>query len=76
MTNATRFSAAIEYLPGLRAAIIELTDSRGEWAGGSRIGLARNAPSGRTSLYEEGFRAAERAAAVKGGSLERFSEAA
>lgn len=74
MSNQSNFSATIEYLPGHRAAIIELSDFRGEWAGGFRFELPRAASTGRASLYEEGFRAAERAAAVKGGNLDRFSE--
>jgi len=74
MNNGTRFSATIEFLPGHRAAIIELTDSRGEWAGGFRFDLPRAASTGRASLREHGYSAAERAAALKGGELDRFSD--
>lgn len=69
--NTTDYTATIEYLPGRRAAIIELTDPRGEWAGGGKIEIRSSL---RSDLYEEGYRAASRAAAVKGGRLSRFSE--
>lgn len=63
--------ATVEFLPGQRAAIIELTDSRGDWTGGFRIDI--RSPL-RSDLYEEGYRAASSAAAVKGGTLDRFCE--
>jgi hypothetical protein len=74
MTNTANFSATIEYLPGLRAAIIELTGAAGEWAGGFRIELPRNHSASRSSLYEQGYDAACAAAALKGGDIGRFSE--
>jgi hypothetical protein len=65
-----RFRATIEYLPGQPAAIVSLTDEHGEWAGAGRIEVR----SGRSSdLYEEGYRWAARAAAGKGGRLDRYS---
>lgn len=72
MTN--RFSATIEYLPGQRAAIIELTDSRGEWAGGGRIDVRPINGDVHGALYEAGYVDASRRAACKGGVLDRFSE--
>lgn len=71
----SKFFATIEYLSGRRTAIVELTDVSGEWAGGFRVELPRAVSAGKDALYEEGFRVAEREAAVKGGRLERFKEA-
>jgi hypothetical protein len=68
-----RYSATIEILRGARAAIVELTDARGEWAGGSRIDLPRAAGASAAELYERGYQHAARAAAVKAGELGRFS---
>jgi hypothetical protein len=65
----TTFNATIEFIGGQRAAIVELTDGRGEWAGGSRIEVRSGR---RAELYEQGYIHAARAAAAKGGSLETY----
>lgn len=51
-------------------AIVELHDSKGQWSGTYRVEKPRYG-----SLYEECYRVASREAALKGGTLERFSEA-
>ena len=61
----------IEYLPGGRHAIINLTDANGGWQGAERIELPR-AKHGRSALYEQGYAAADRKATHKGGRLETF----
>lgn len=66
------FTATIEYVTSTRA-IISLFDAAGEWAGAQRIDLPRNP---RESLYDAGYAHASQMAAVKGGSLSRFSEEA
>jgi hypothetical protein len=66
-----RFNATIEYLPGGREAIIELTDGRGNWFGSQWIKLPR-AKRGRSALYEQGYDAASVKAATHGGVLETF----
>lgn len=72
--NTTRYWATIEFLPGQSAAIIELT-LNGEWAGGGRIELPRNhSGSVRDALYEAGYVHASARAALKGGTLDRYSE--
>lgn len=65
------FYGTIEYLPGGRSAIIELTDSRGGWQGAQRIELPR-AKRGRSDLYELGYTTALQMAALKKGVLETF----
>jgi len=73
MTN-TRYSATIEFLLGQRAAIIELTDCNGEWAGGGRIEVRPINGDVRGALTEAGYVHASASAAAKGGTLDRFSE--
>lgn len=72
MTNANgkaeRFNGTIEFLGGGRA-IVELTDSRGEWAGAGRIEIRSRSVS---ALYEAGYIHASARAAAKGGTLETF----
>jgi hypothetical protein len=74
-----KFTATIEYLLGQRAAIVELHDADGVFAGGSRIDLRPLAfeTTGllRGRLYEVGYSHASRCAAVKGGHLDRFTVA-
>lgn len=67
-----KFSATIEFVTSHRA-IVALTDSRGEWAGAHRIEIRLGS---KADLYEAGYAAAEREAAIKGGTLDRFSVAA
>jgi len=70
-----QFYATIEFLKGQNAAIIDLHDAAGEWAGASRISYTRPAYRGasvRDSLYEVGYAHASRAAALKGGRLETY----
>lgn len=73
-----KFTATIEFLTSQRAAIVELTDSTGEWAGGGRIDLRLRAfethEALEARLYEAGYVYAARAASAKGGRLERFSD--
>lgn len=66
------YSATIEYISHGRA-IIELTDSLGQWAGGHKIEVRSGLKS---DLYEAGYRAASAEAAIKGGRLGRYTEAA
>lgn len=68
-----RFYGTIEYLPGRREAVIELTDGRGGWFGAQRIMLPR-AKHGKRALYELGYGAASVKAATHGGQLETFKE--
>jgi hypothetical protein len=64
-----KFNATIELLNnGQRAAIITLTDERGEWAGSHRITGANR--------YERGYSLASQEAALKGGRLETYRKAA
>lgn len=75
MTQA-RFNATIEFISGQRAAIVTLTDSSGEFAGGGRI-ETKCSPAlcghpVRDSLYEEGYRLASFSATAKGGVLETY----
>ncbi len=74
MNNTTRFSATIEYISGQSAAIVELTDSNGEWAGGGRIDVRPINGDVRAALYEAGYVHATARAASKGGALDKFSE--
>jgi hypothetical protein len=53
------------------AAIIELTDEHGRWAGIGRIETRRG---DRATLYAEGYRQASLSAQSKGGRLDRFTE--
>jgi hypothetical protein len=65
-----KFYATVEFLKGQSAAILELTDQQGDFAGAGRIEVR----SGRRSdLYEEAYRQASLNASGKGGRLERFS---
>ena len=66
-----RFYGTIEYLPGGREAIIELTDGRGDWFGSQWIKLPR-AKRGKNALYEQGYAAASVKATTHGGVLETF----
>lgn len=66
-----RFNGTIDYLPGGREAIIELTDGRGDWFGSQRIKLPR-AKHGKSALYEQGYAAASVKATTHGGILETF----
>lgn len=66
-----KFSATVEFLSGQKAAIITLTDSSGEWSGSGRIDLPRGTNA---DLYEAGYVHASRAAATKGGTLDRYSK--
>ena len=68
-----RFYGTIEYLPGRREAIIELTDGRGDWFGSQWIKLPR-AKHGKSALYEQGYAAASVKATTHGGVLETFKE--
>jgi hypothetical protein len=70
MSNASRYSATIEYLPGQRAAIVALTDGLGEWAGAHRVEVRSGLKS---DLYEAGYKCASVEATMKGGTLDRFS---
>jgi len=67
-----KFNATIEFIPGQRAAIIELTDSNGEWAGGGRIDVRPINGDVRGALYEAGYVHASARAASKGGTLETY----
>jgi len=73
-TTTNRFWATIEFLPGQRAAIIELTTTLGEWAGGGRIEVRPINGDVRGALIEAGYVHASASAAAKGGVLDRFSE--
>lgn len=68
-----RLYGTIEYLPGGREAVIELTDGRGGWFGAERIMLPR-AKHGKRALYELGYGAATAKAARHDGLLETFKE--
>jgi len=72
MNTTERFWATIEYT-GNGRAIIELTNSRGEWSGAGRISVRSGL---RADLYEAGYREASARAACKGGILDRFTEVA
>lgn len=67
----TNYSATFEFLSGQSAAIVELTDGHGNWAGGSRVDIRS---TNKADLYEACYLRASQAAAVKGGILDRFSE--
>lgn len=69
-----RYWARIEYLRN-GGAFVELADECGAWAGSFRVSLGRAVPPTRRNLYEEGYRTASREAALKGGELDRYSEA-
>lgn len=72
MNTTERFWATIEYVrPG--EAIVSLTDSSGEWAGGGIVAIRSRS---RADLYEAGYVHASARAAAKGGSLDRYAEAA
>jgi len=66
------FSATIEFLPGQRAAIVEMTGPDGEWSGGGRIEVRRG-HGVRELLMAAGRRDAAQRAAIKGGVLGSFS---
>jgi hypothetical protein len=69
-----RYWATIEFVSGQRAAVVVLTDERGEWAGAHRIDLPRCPLAQlRDSLYDAGYRSASASAHAKGGTLDRFS---
>lgn len=70
----TKFYGTVEFISGQSAAIIELINDQGEFAGGGRIELPR-APRGlsREWLYELAYEWLSRAATDKGGRLERMS---
>lgn len=63
-----KFWGSIEFL-SRKAAIVTLTNSRGEWSGSCRVEIRR---ASRSSLYEAGYRQASANAAAKGGTLDRF----
>jgi hypothetical protein len=63
-----RFNGTIEFLGGGRA-IVELTDSRGEWSGAGRIEIRSR---DERALYEAGYVRASACAAAKGGTLDTF----
>jgi hypothetical protein len=65
-----KFYATVEFLSGQKAAILELTDQAGEWAGSGRIEVRSGLKS---DLYEEAYRQASLRAQIHGGRLERFS---
>jgi hypothetical protein len=65
----TTFNATIEFISGQRAAIVTLTDSRGEWSGAGRIEVRSGL---KADLYEQGYRHASFSAAAKGGRLETY----
>lgn len=69
-----RFYATIEYLMAQSAAIVELTDSRGNWSGGCRIEVRPINGDVKGALYEAGYIAASAKASAKGGVLDRFAE--
>jgi len=75
-TTTTKFHGTVEYLVGQHAAIVELTDGMGEWAGASRIDLRPVAFETReglqSRLYEAGYIRASASAASKGGRLETY----
>lgn len=66
--KAKKYYGTIEFLSGQSAAILSLTDQRGEWAGSGRV-------EGRTrsEIYERAYVLATLNATSKGGRLERFS---
>lgn len=65
-----RFNGTIEILKGQRAAIVTLNHN-GAWSGSERIAL----PNGsRDDLYELGYTKASQKAAVKGGTLDTYSQ--
>jgi len=66
-----RLHGTIEYLPGGREAVIEVSDGRGGWFGAERISLPR-AKHGRRALYEQGYTAASIKAAAHDGMLDTF----
>jgi hypothetical protein len=70
--TTTKFYGTIEFLSGQHAAIISLTSTLEEWSGASRIDLPRGS---RADLYEAGYARANQSAILKGGFLERFTEA-
>ena len=63
-----KFFATLEFIPGQRAAILELTNQAGEWAGCGRV-EGRD----RSDIYERAYTLASLNAQSKGGRLERFS---
>jgi hypothetical protein len=65
----TKFTATIEFLHGQSAAIVTLTDNRGEWSGSGRIQVRSGL---RADLYEQGYTEASARAAAKGGTLEAY----
>lgn len=68
---AMNFSATIEYVSSTRA-LVALFDASGEWAGAGRIDVRAG---GRANLYEAGYKDACARAVIKGGRLDRFTEA-
>ena len=66
----TKFNATIEYLTNQNAAIVTLTDERGDWSGSGRI--EARITSRKSDLYEIGYIHASRSAACKGGTLETY----
>ena len=66
-----RYHGTIDYLPGDREAVIELTDAHGGWFGSQWIKLPR-AKSGKRALYELGYSTASVKATTHGGVLETF----
>lgn len=65
-----KFYATVEFLSGQKAAILDLTNEAGEWAGTGRIEVRSGLQS---DLYEEAYRQASLRAQIHGGRLERFS---
>ena len=66
-----RYYGTIDYLPGGREAIIELTDAQGGWFGSQWIKLP-HAKHGKRALYDQGYAAASIKATTHGGVLETF----
>lgn len=67
-----KFSATVEYVTSTRA-LVTLFDASGDWAGAYRVDLPRNPPH---PLYDAGYNRASQAATCKGGTLDRYREAA
>lgn len=65
-----RFNGTIQILKGQRAAIVTISH-KGEWAGSERIDLPPGSPR---DLYEVGYKCASQKAAVKGGTLDTYSQ--
>lgn len=75
-----KFWATIEFLPGHHAAIVELqrVDGAVAWAGGFRVEIRQLSTEtdteARARIRVRGYYYAARAAALKGGDLDRFSD--